>query len=148
MVLNVRIEQLPALRLASLRVKSESPEGEALQKLLQWASVHHQLTAGYRLFGYDNCEPVPNHIYTALITVNETVEADDIVEIVSLAGGRYAVVSVNTTDQISEAWDMLAEWMKTSGYEYGSLLALEEHVAMSDDPFNFQRYEMYLPLAG
>jgi hypothetical protein len=61
----VQMERLEPLRAAAVSITSEAPEEQAVNMLLDWARPQGLLDGPYRLFGYDNCQPHPNHTYTA-----------------------------------------------------------------------------------
>ena len=75
--MDVRIEHLDPLHIAVLSAREPDAETSALDGLLAWAREKHYLTEPYRLFGYDNCLPGPQHVYTAWLTVGPEAIADD-----------------------------------------------------------------------
>ncbi len=126
--LTVQIERLEPLRVASVAVKSESPEGEAIDALLNWARPQGLLDGTFRFFGYDNCQPYPNHTYTTWLSVGQDVQPSGAITIKDFAGGLYAVMEVQGVEQISPGWKQLAQWCAAHGYRLGKPPCLEEPV--------------------
>jgi len=60
--LKVRIEELEPMRVASVKVVSESPENDAWEKLRSWADARGYLgnVAEHPVFGFNNPNPSPD----------------------------------------------------------------------------------------
>ncbi len=145
--LEVRIERLPAMRMAYLSFKGENPEGKALEVLLDWAKGQGLLEGGdYRIFGYDNCEPHPNHIYTSWLTVGTEAKAEGDIQIKDFPGGLYAVTTVKGVENITPTWRRLAAWCESSQYEHGCQQSLEEVLTLGVSESEL-RLDLYLSLA-
>ena len=144
--LDIRFDRLPAMRVAHVSVKSASPEGEAIGKIMAWAQSQG-IQEGYRLFGYDNCQPHPKHIYTTWITVGPDVEASGDIGIKDVPGGRCAIVRVTGVEQISPTWRQLEKWARDNGHQMGSLPGLEEIISPPDTPEDQVQLDLYLSLA-
>ncbi len=144
----VRLEQLEPMRLAYISINSQTPEEDSLKAILAWAKESGVLKGSqpYRLFGYDNCLPDPDHVYTACITVGPEVEAEGEISIRDYPGGLCAVVSVTGVDNIGKGWQRLAEWHKSSHYRLSDQQNLEEHLTPLDVPLDEFRLDLYLPL--
>ncbi len=149
--LSVRIERLEPMRVAEVSVVSATPEQDAINALLDWARAQGiPLEAGaFRFFGFDNCQPEPNHMYTTWLTVNPAVAASGDVRLRDAAGGAYAVTDVRGVENISPTWKRLAQWCREHGYQIRDAAALEEAVDVltpQDDADLLLR--LYLPIAG
>lgn len=152
--MEVRIVNLPPMRVACINGFGDSPEGMAFDKMKAWASAHKLLEKPYRLFGYNNPDPSagsPNYGYDVWITVNESVQADGEARIIDFAGGLYVVTRVavdNPGADIPAAWQQLVKWMEASKYHYGNHQWLEEHIGSlaemgGEQPFTL---DLYLPI--
>jgi DNA gyrase inhibitor GyrI len=153
--LEVRIVNLPPMRVACINGFGDSPEGMAFEKMKAWASAHKLLEKPYRLFGYNNPDPSagsPNYGYDVWITVGESVQADGEARIIDFAGGLYAVTRVevgNPGADIPAAWQQLVKWMEASKYHHARHQWLEEHIGLlgevgGEQPFTL---DLYLPIA-
>ena len=153
--LEVRIVNLPPMRVACINGFGDSPEGMAFEKMKAWAAAHKLLEKPYRLFGYNNPDPSagsPNYGYDVWITVGESVQADGEARIIDFAGGLYAVTRVevdNPGADIPAAWQQLVKWMEASKYHHARHQWLEEHFGLlgevgGEQPFTL---DLYLPIA-
>lgn len=153
--LEVRIVNLPPMRVACINGFGDSPEGMAFEKMKAWAAAHKLLEKPYRLFGYNNPDPSagsPNYGYDVWITVGESVQADGEARIIDFAGGLYAVTRVEVNNpgaDIPAAWQQLVKWMETSKYHHARHQWLEEHIGLlgevgGEQPFTL---DLYLPIA-
>ncbi len=153
--LEVRIVNLPPMRVACINGFGDSPEGMAFEKMKAWAEAHKLLEKPYRLFGYNNPDPSagsPNYGYDVWITVGESVQADGEARIIDFAGGLYAVTQVkvdNPGADIPAAWQQLVKWMEASKYHHERHQWLEEHIGLlgevgGEQPFTL---DLYLPIA-
>ena len=117
--LDVRIVNLPPMRVACVNGFGEGPEGMAFDKMKAWAEAHNLLLPGkpHRLFGYNNPDPSPgspNYGYDVWITIDESVQADGEARIIDFPGGLYAVTRIevkNPGDDIPATWQSLVKWM-------------------------------------
>lgn len=153
--LEVRIVNLPPMRVACINGFGDSPEGMAFEKMKAWAAAHNLLEKPYRLFGYNNPDPSagsPNYGYDVWITVGESVQADGEARIIDFAGGLYAVTRVEVNNpgaDIPAAWQQLVKWMEASKYHHARHQWLEEHIGLlgevgGEQPFTL---DLYLPIA-
>lgn len=153
--LEVRIVNLPPMRVACINGFGDSPEGMAFEKMKAWAAAHNLLETPYRLFGYNNPDPSagsPNYGYDVWITVDGAVQADGEARIIDFAGGLYAVTQVkvdNPGADIPAAWQQLVKWMEASKYHHARHQWLEEHLGPlgemgGEQPFTL---DLYLPIA-
>lgn len=149
--LKVTIEVLSPLRVARTTYVGELPESEvestAIMRLLQWAEGHGQTARPYRFFGYDNCQPYPNHRYTTLITVGNAAVGDETVEIVDLPGGMYAVAEVTGVEAIHATWQALVNWCGAQGHALAEGIGLEEMLDPRAEP-QVAQLRLWLPVVG
>jgi DNA gyrase inhibitor GyrI len=130
---DVRILELPPLRVASFTAYSSSPEGEAWRKMVTWAEDQGVLTYphGQRIFGFNNPGPTPgnpNYGYEFWLTVGPEVQGEGEVEIKDFPGGMYAVARCEDLAVIGQRWQELVQWQQASGYREGRHQWLEEHL--------------------
>lgn len=152
---DVRIVNLPPMRVVCINGFGDSPEGMAFEKMKAWAEAHKLLEKPYRLFGYNNPDPSagsPNYGYDVWITVDGAVQADGEARIIDFAGGLYAVTRVEVNNpgaDIPAAWQQLVKWMEASKYHHARHQWLEEHIGLlgevgGEQPFTL---DLYLPIA-
>lgn len=144
--MDIHIEHLEPMRVAYLSVRSENAEAEALGKLVAWAK-DKGVTGDYRLFGFDNCQPHPNHIYTAWITVGAGVQPDNEAKIRQFPGGRFAVCPVKGVENISYTWTRLYAWQEIHGHLLGNHPGLEAMLSPLDTAPEAVELKLYLSLA-
>ncbi|HEX5943392.1 MAG TPA: GyrI-like domain-containing protein [Anaerolineales bacterium] len=152
--LNVRIVNLPPMRVACVNGFGEGPEGMAFDKMKTWAEANNLIGRQYRLFGYNNPNPSPgspNYGYDVWITVDESVQADEEARIIEFPGGLYAVTRIGVKepgDDIPSTWQKLVKWMESSKYRHGRHQWLEEHIGPLEEmggelPFTL---DLFLPV--
>lgn len=146
--MDVRIEHLNPMRVAMCSAGEPDAEITALEAVLTWAQAHDFLADHYRLFGYDNCLPGPQHLYTAWVTVGSEARPDGGVEILDFPGGLYARLRVTGVDNIKSGWDNLARWLQQSPYRLGPHPSLEEHLDPPDTPLDQLTLDLWLSLAA
>ena len=149
--LEVRIVELVPMRVASAHGFGASPESEAWETLLQWATEEGLLERPYwpRFFGFNNPDPTPaspNYGYEQWLTVDESVTGTDRVEIKEIPGGRYAVARFKGLEFIGRVWKELVAWVEESPYEIGHQQCLEELLTPPDTPLNDYVFDLYLPV--
>lgn len=153
--IDVRIVELPPLRVACVNGFGEGPETIAFDKMKAWAGAHNLLDKEYRVFGYNNPSPSPgspNYGYDVWITVDESAQADAEARIIDFPGGLYAATRLQVNDperDIPGTWQKLVRWMENSKYHHGRHQWLEEHIGPLDEmaadlPFTL---DLYLPIA-
>lgn len=147
--LQVQIERLAPMRVATVAVTSASPEHDAINTLINWARPQGLLDGDYRFFGYDNCQDYPNHCYTAWLTVGNDVMPSGNIEVKQFPGGTFAVTDAFGTDRIAPQWAALARWCQDRGYHIVDQPGLEEHFEILEDrPLHELRFRLYLPITG
>ncbi len=145
--LTVQIERLEPMRVAATAITSKSPEDDAIHTLLDWARPQGLLDRDFRFFGYDNCQPYPNHTYTTWLTVGKDVDPSGAVRIRDFTGGLFAMTEIQGVEQIAPCWKQLLQWCMEQGYQIGAQPGLEECLdILSDLPPNEMRFRLYLPI--
>ncbi len=151
----IRLETLPAMRVATFYAYSETPEHDALKKVIHWSKSHGfwKEAPATRIFGFDNPEPSegsPNRGYEFWVTVGAEVHSDDKVKIKEFTGGKYAVLRCKVTNNpfeiIPATWGKLINWCEASPYTIGNHQCVEEHLTRNkagDDNFVL---DLYLPI--
>ncbi len=108
---DVRIIQLPAMKVASFHVISETPEDDVIK--LTDAFVKKQKLVSFRHFGFNNPNPkegTPEYGYEMWITVDKDYPN---VTMKTRKGGLYASVSAYMPD-IGRRWNELAKYIQES----------------------------------
>ena len=156
--LDVRIVDLPPLRVASVHAYGPSPEEVAWAKLTAWAEPKGLLDGQHRIFGFNNPDPspgTPNYGYEFWIVVDPEVEPeigpDDVAKIVEFPGGRYAVARCETRgdmERIGRSWKQLVAWQETSAYSMAHHQWLEENVGYTDEAETELVLDLHMPIAG
>ena len=152
--LNVRIVNLPPMRVACVNGFGQGPEEQAFEKMKAWAQAHDLLGKPHRLFGYNNPDPSPgspNYGYDVWITVDDAVQADGEARLIDFPGGLYAVTRIDVKepgDEIPTAWQKLVKWMEASKYRHGRHQWLEEHIGPLDEMGGDQPFtlDLHLPI--
>jgi DNA gyrase inhibitor GyrI len=147
--LNVRIERLEPMRVASVKVVSENPESEAWEKLKAWAEPRGLLKDSVRhpVFGFNNPNPSRDrkeYGYEFWIRVGPDVASEGPVEVKEVAGGRFAVVTHRGYPS-PQIWKQLWDWVQSSGYRWRKAHELERiHNLLA--PENEVMFDLYLPI--
>lgn len=153
--LEVRIVNLPPMRVVCLNGFGESPEGQAFEKMKAWAKAHGLPGESQRLFGYNNPDPSPgspNYGYDVWLTVDESVQVDGEARLLEFPGGLYAVTRVevkNPWEDIPSTWQKLVKWMEASRFHHGQHQWLEEHIGPLEAMGGAQPFtlDLHLPIA-
>jgi DNA gyrase inhibitor GyrI len=153
--LDVRVVKLEPMRVASVRVISESPEVDAWSKLRSWAEPKGFLQddENHPIFGFNNPNPQPDqkeYGYELWIKVGSDVESEGDVEVKDYPGGLFAVTTCKLTGDpsgrnILESWRALLEWVKASKYKWRKVHELEKvHDPMASESDII--LDLYLPV--
>ncbi|MBN1641409.1 MAG: GyrI-like domain-containing protein [Anaerolineae bacterium] len=150
--LEVRIVELPPMRVARVHAYSATPEHDAWKKLIAWAQPRGLLAdrQAFRIFGFNNPDPSPgspNYGYEFWISVGPETEIDGDAEARSFRGGLYAVTRSVGVDAIGPTWKRLVTWGEDSPYKHGSHQWLEEHLGPVDAPEGELTLDLYMPVA-
>ena len=133
--LDVRIERLEPMCVASVCCFSETPEQDAWAKLSEWADSRGLLVDLDRhpIFGFNNPNPSPRggkYGYELWIRVDRDTESEGEVEVKDFGGGLYAVTTCRLLDDPSgtmpEVWNKLWEWVEESEYDWRPTHELEK----------------------
>lgn len=148
--LNVRIVELPPMRVACAHGFGAGPEGIAWKKLFDWARPKGLLEDWqmHRIFGFNNPDPSPgspNYGYEFQIVVGPEVEAEGEIKIKSIPGGKYAALRCKGIPTIGQRWRQLVAWRENSRYRYdGARQWLEEHIGSAQEQQAIDEIELDL----
>jgi DNA gyrase inhibitor GyrI len=148
---NVQIKNLEPMRVASVRVVSETPERDAWAKLRTWAESRglHENLIKHPVFGFNNPNPAAHtkeYGYECWCSVGPDVEGQGEVEMKEIAGGLFASTPCKLKGgDIADAWFKLWEWVQSSPYKWRMAQELERlidpHAAEED-----MALELWLPV--
>lgn len=149
--LDVRIVNLPPMRVACTGGYSASPELEAQTKLMAWLAENHLLEGPDRprFFGFNNPSPhpgSPNYGYEMWATVAADVQPGGEVVMKFFDGGTFAVLRAKGVDNIYAAWQQLLAWVEDSPYQIAGEQCLEEHLVFWEVPLEELTLDLYLPV--
>ena len=153
---DVRIERLEPMRVASFRCFSETPEQDAWAKLSEWADSRGLLVDLDRhpVFGFNNPNPRPRggkYGYELWIRVDEDTGPEREIELKDFEGGLYAVTTCRLHDDptgtVPEVWNMLWEWVEASQYDWRPTHELEKARNPRAPEHEFL-LDLYLPIEG
>ena len=161
--LDVRIVDLPPVRVAVAHGSGEHPEGQAWRAIMAFAKSHGLVAElkSHRFFGFNNPEPSPDspgYGYDQCMTIQTSPTAEDQVKIIDLSGGRYAVTRCRGAGNLGTVWKQLAAWQQRNHYDAGPCQCLEEVLnpeafvtteggPSPDDAWDKVLFDLYLPLA-
>jgi DNA gyrase inhibitor GyrI/DNA-binding transcriptional ArsR family regulator len=136
--LDVRIVRLDPMRVASYRALGKeigSPEHKAMKAISGWAEEkgYFDNLEEHPVFGFNNPDPSPEreeYGYEFWVKVGSGVKPEGDIEVKEFSGGLYAVTTTRliVEDDIIPAWKKLAEWVKSSKYEFSKHQWLEKHL--------------------
>jgi len=154
------LRNLEPMRVAYFCYFGEDPENNAFAVMKRWINtsgirMKEQRT---RIFGYNNPSPASNdqreYGYEVCVTIDaDTVVDDPLIKTKNLAGGLYAVISVNRNDdadigqEIMSAWNRFSRWLSDSKYTNGPHQWLEEHLGFDEDANHVGGVDLYMPIA-
>ncbi len=150
----VRIVELPPMRVVSISGYCQEPEDQAFKKMFEWAKEHGELDKPHRLFGFDSVPQTPgspNRGYDVWMSVDDACQPEGEARLIDFTGGLYAVMRVEVTspwDQIPPAWKELVKWRQDSPYQEGHHQWLEEHIGPINELVNSLPFtlDLYLPI--
>jgi DNA gyrase inhibitor GyrI len=148
--LDVRILELPPMRVACAHGYCASPEEEATKKIRTFMAAQELDFEQVRWFGFNNPDPspgTPNYGYDVWITVGPEVEPSAEVTIQDFAGGLYAVTRFKDLNNIGSVWQQLVHWREDSPYQPGHHQWLENLLVPPDTPVTEFVFDLYLPIA-
>jgi DNA gyrase inhibitor GyrI/DNA-binding transcriptional ArsR family regulator len=134
--LDVRIITLDPMRIASVRATGKdigAPESKAWNIMSTWAEEEGLLDnlEKHPVYGFNNPDPSPDreeYGYEFWIKIGSDIQPKKDIEVKDFSGGVYAVTTTRrmVEDDVTPAWKKLAEWVKTSKYEFGNHQLLEK----------------------
>jgi effector-binding domain-containing protein len=133
--MEVRLEKLKTMRAAHVHALSETPEEDAMRKIMEWAGRKGLLGKGSRarLFGrntYPTDKPEP-HGYEFMLTVEPNVKPDGDIDVKEIPSGSYAALRFKNIEKMGEAWGKLLKWVDESGHKQVGLKKTERGWANS-----------------
>ena len=151
--LDVRIVDLPPLRVASAHGFGEGPEGLAWDQMMAWLKQRGFWKDGSdrRFFGFNNPDPSPgspNYGYEFWMVVGPEVQGDAEATIKEFAGGLYAVTRCVGIPNIPAMWKQLVVWGEDSPYRMAQHQWLEECLTPPDEDMDQIELDLYLPIAA
>jgi DNA gyrase inhibitor GyrI len=147
--LQVRIETLPPMRVASAYGFGTSPEGIAFDLMEAWARPKG-LMEDNPTYGFDNPSPTPgspNYGYEVWLPVGPEVEPEGGIKIIDFPGGLYAVAPCEGVQVIGERWKALVHWREGSKYQCGHHQWLEKLLTPVTLPEDQLVFDLYLPIS-
>ena len=151
---DVRIVDLPPMRVASALGYGKEPEDQAFSLLLPFAKSIG-LEPGdpdYRTFGFNNPNPSPgspNYGYEVWLPVGPDVEAVDPITIKDVPSAKYAVTRFTGLSNIGSVWRQLVAWFEDSPYTRPPnwCTCLEEVINPEETEPEKWTFDLYLPIA-
>lgn len=147
--LEVRIERLPPMRVASAYGFGGTPEKDAIELMHGWA-VPRGLREGNPTYGFNNPDPTPgspNYGYEIWLPVGPEVEGEGEIKIKEFPGGLYAVTRCESVYVIGELWQALVRWREGSKYRCGHHQWLEKVLSPIDAAEDELFFDLYLPIS-
>ncbi len=147
--LNVRIEKMEPMRVASICVVSEHPEMEAWEKLKAWAEPKGLLKdcQEHPVFGFNNPSPSPGrkeYGYEFWIRVGREITSEGPIETKEIPSGRFAVTTQRGFPN-PQVWRQLWDWVQSSGYRWRKSHELERiHDPLASEAEAI--FDLYLPI--
>lgn len=150
------LHDLPEMRVAYYCYYGRNPEHGAFLEMKRWVmknKLKYQ-NGGYRIFGYDAPETdasAEEYGYEVCVTIPEDMKVvDDVVKTKMIAGGLYAVMSIehkeNLGEEIKASWNRFLQWMDGSKYKYGETQWLEEHLGFDSNFKHIGSIDLYMPI--
>jgi len=117
----VRIERLVSRQAAYIHASGDSPEEEALTKIIVWAKTKNIAhNRGIHLMGrntYPTEKPDP-HGYEYYLTLNEPIFKDEEeIKMKNFPGGLFAVLRFKNLFDMQASWISLMKWVKENNYQ-------------------------------
>jgi DNA gyrase inhibitor GyrI len=146
----IRIEELPAMRVASFKGFSKTPEMEAHNAAVKWAE-EKGLLKDYRTFGFNNPPPWdtdgPEYGYELWVVIGKDIKVEEGIEVKEQAAVLCAVTSIEKLAQIGAAWEYLYNWVKASDeYQHRHMDGLEEVTSPLGTKEEDYSFNLWLPV--
>ena len=152
--IDVKIMELPPLRVASALGFGQGPEAIAWEKIFSFLKEKGLWDGMTELeyYGFNNPDPSPgspNYGYEQWVVVPGSVEGTDDVTIKHFEGGLYAVTRCHGIPHIFETWKQLFAWREDSPYMAGSHQWLEKWVNPAQTGLDETKMimDLYIPIA-
>lgn len=147
--LEVHIERLEPMRVASVRVISQTPERDAWEKMQIWAQSEglFEDIESHPVFGFNNPPPKPDskeYGYEFWIRVPPEIKTSGPIEIKDFPGGLYAVTTCQGLPN-PQIWMSLWKWVKSSAYKWRKTHELEKPHNPLASEINMV-FDLYLPV--
>jgi DNA gyrase inhibitor GyrI len=149
--IDVRIVELPAMRLISAYGYGPEPEGVAWEKLQAFAKSHGFFMQDKALttYGFNNPNPSPgspNYGYEIWMPVSPDIQPEGDLRIVEFCGGLYGVTTFKDLNKIGAVWSALVKWRENSKYRPGKHQCLEELLTPASLAYEEYQFNLYLPI--
>ncbi len=151
---DVRIVDLPPMRVASALGYGRHPEDQAVEMIERFAESIGLRVGGpdYRTFGFNNPDPCPgspNYGYEIWLVVGPDVEESPPIEIKRVAAGKYVVTRCVGLPRIGERWCALSAWVEESPYKRpaNGCRWLEEPLSHGESDRAKWVFDLYLEIA-
>ena len=149
--LEVRIVNLPCMRMLSSYGFGPEPEGIAWEKLKPAMLKHNMLKDGKfpTTYGFNNPNPSigsPNYGYEIWLPADNEIEPEGDLRIIDFHGGLYAVTRFKDLNNIGDVWGQLVKWREGSKYKLGTHQCLEHLIDGVDQPPEAFVFDLYLPI--
>lgn len=149
--MDVRIVELPQMRMATAWAFSDSPETAAWEVMRSWAEPLGYLDRSKprRIFGFNNPDPSPgspNYGYEFWMTIDENTPVAGEIRIHEFGGGMYAVTRCVGIPSITQTWKQLVVWLQKSKYRKAHHQWLEEHLSPGGTPFDEYIIDLFIPI--
>jgi DNA gyrase inhibitor GyrI len=154
--LDVRIERLEPMRVATVHAMSETPERDAWEKMRVWAEpkgLFHDMEK-HPVYGFNNPNPTSKskeYGYEFWMAIAPDVETGGEIGVVDFPGGLYAVTTFklygDPKGNVIDVWKRLWEWVQSSAYEWRETHELEK----LHNPLGAEKeavLDLYLPVEG
>ena len=150
--LEVKIIELPPMRMLSSYGFGKEPENTAWEKLRSFMQKH-KMEKGSKFpptYGFNNPDPYngsPNYGYEIWLPVDKDVQPEGDLRVINFRGGLYAVTRFKDISIIGKVWGELVQWQESSKYKLGAHQWLEHLLEGPDQPIEEFKFDLYLPIA-
>lgn len=150
----VRIVDLPPMRVASAHGFGTNPEDEAARQIAGFAAAIgvDLKSRTIRTFGFNNPNPSPgspNYGYEIWLPVGPDVRATGSIKVKDVPGGKYAVTRFTGLSNIGRVWKELVAWFEDSPYTAPPnwCQCLESPLTWGEPDPEKWVFDLYLPIA-
>lgn len=121
--LDVHVERLGPMRVASVRAISRSPEEDAWSILRAWAQPVGLFDdpVAHPVFGFNNPSPSPGadeYGYEFWIAVGPGTHSPGGIVLKDFEGGLYAVTTCAVGPDMPQRWEALVRWVESSPHTW------------------------------